>query len=112
MSDERATKLEEELAIRDVWLDAAKAEIRAWRSHIAEPNDRSGRAADACRRHTDRLGVLKDGAGLRAFKCYLTKATYARLKDGYNSAIALSFKDHNQSGTPNEPFVLVSMRSE
>lgn len=110
MSDERTVMLEEELAIRDVWIDALKAEVRAWRAIGITGG--SNTPIEACKRNTDRLGVLKDGAGLRAFACYLTKATYARLKDGYKSAIALSFRGHTQSGTPNEPFVLVSTRSE
>lgn len=104
--------LYEELAIRDVWLDALKAEVLASREHRIQGGDKSLHAVEACTRQTNKLGVLKDGAGLRAFTVYLTKATYARLKDGYKSAIALSFRDRTQSGTPNEPFVLVRTRSE
>lgn len=101
--------LREELAIRDVWLDALRREVRARR----EPYSTESVVVEQrnARLRTDKIGALK-GDGLRAYSCWLTKATHSRLKDGYQSGIALSFTDRTQSGVPNVPFVLVSLTPE
>lgn len=99
----------EEIVIRDVWLNALRREVLARRE--------IGNDTAACverertRAMTDRICALK-GDGLRAYSCWLTKATNNRLKDGYRSNITLSFVDRNQSGTLNVPFVLVSLTPE
>jgi len=101
--------LREELAIRDVWLDALRGEVRARR----EPYDDTATVVqrERAKARTDSIGALA-GDGLRAYSCWLTKATNSRLKDGYQSGIALSFTDRTQSGVPNVPFVLVSLTPE
>ena len=101
----------EEIAIRDVWLDTLRREVVACREAYDNTHTDTLTAQRNARIRTDKIGALK-GDGLRAYSCWLTKATNNRLKDGYQSGISLSFVDKNQSGTPNVPFVLVALTPE